>query len=340
VPTLNRASAGIRFGACRRRFQGTTIAVLVALLVSSVAQAQNAPGTWRVAEGRVLRALGDTSVALPNQWVTLHRVGPDTAAPLDSVQTDARGKFDFRYQLSGSRDAIYFASSTHGGIAYFTPPLTGATTERGALELVVFDTSSVSRPLSVRGRHVIVGAPAPSGGRTVIEVFEISNDSSVTLVAGPGDAPTFTAMVPRTASAFQVRESDVAKDAITLRDGRVEVRAPIAPGLRQIAFSYEMPKRAKALRFPVERPTPVLEVLAEEPLARIGGGAVTEVDPVTIDGRGFRRYLAQDPPPAGVVTMEFPATPTATRQLYLAVVIVAVGAAMLAALARAAMRRR
>ncbi len=301
---------------------------------------ESAPGTRRVALGRVERALGDTSVALPDQWVTLHRVGRDTAAPLDSVRTDARGRFGFRYQLSGSSDAIYFASSTHGGIAYFTPPLTGAPTDQGGLEIVVFDTSSASRPPSIRGRHIIVAAPSPSGVRTVIEVFEIANDSSVTLVAGPGDAPTFTVMVPRTATAFQARESDVAKDAITLRDGRVEVRAPIAPGLRQIAFSYEMPRRAKSLRFPVERPTPVLEVLAEEPLARVGGGAVTEVDPVNIDGRGFRRYLAQDPPPAGVVTMDFPATPTATRQVYLAVVIVAVGAAMLAALARAAMRRR
>jgi hypothetical protein len=41
-----------------------------------------------------------------------------------------------------------------------------------------------------------------------------------------------------------------------------------------------------------------------------------------------------------VVTIEFPAAPAGMRQLYVTVVILAVGVAMLAALARAAMRRR
>lgn len=286
------------------------------------------------------RAVGDSSQALAGVWVTLHRVGPDTAAPIDSMRTDARGRFSFTYRLSGSPQAVYFASSSHAGIAYFTPPLTGEREERGGLEIIVFDTSSVTRPLSVRGRHIIVSGAAASGDRTIVEVFELSNDSSVTLVAGSEDKPTFTALIPGAATNFQARESDVAADAITVRDGRVEIRAPVAPGLRQIAFSYMMPGSATVLRFPVERATPVLEVLAEEPMARVTGSAVVEVDPVTIDGRGFKRFLAQDPPPTGVVTVEFPAAPRETRQLYVAAVLLGVGVAMLLALARAAMRRR
>lgn len=327
-----------RRGSWARRLSAAAL-VFVGALAASPSEAQHTSSAARIAGGRVQRAAADTSVPLSGAWVILHRVGPDTAAPLDSTRTDARGRFRFAYRTTGSADAVYFASSSYAGIAYFTQPLTGASTERTDLELVVFDTSSLSRTLTVRGRHVIVSGPADDG-RTVIEVFELSNDSSVTLVAGEGDAPTFTTTIPETATAFQARDSDVARDAISMNRGRVEVRAPIAPGLKQLAFSYQMPTRANTLRFPVERATPVLEVLAEEPMARVSGAGLIEVDPITIDGRGFRRFLAQDPPTSGVVTMEFPAAPKSTRQLYLVVVVLGVGIAMLFALARVAFRRR
>ena len=56
-------------------------------------------------------------------WVTLHRVGKDTAGPIDSVRTDGQGHYRFRWTPFGTADGVYFASTTWGGIAYFTPPL-------------------------------------------------------------------------------------------------------------------------------------------------------------------------------------------------------------------------
>jgi hypothetical protein len=44
-------------------------------------------------------------------WVVLHRVGPDRAGPIDSVQSDARGRFSFNYERTGSADAVYFVSA-------------------------------------------------------------------------------------------------------------------------------------------------------------------------------------------------------------------------------------
>ena len=44
--------------------------------------------------------------------VVLHRVGADNAGPLDSMLTDARGRYHFQYAKSGSPDAIYFVSAT------------------------------------------------------------------------------------------------------------------------------------------------------------------------------------------------------------------------------------
>ena len=54
--------------------------------------------------------------------VVLHRVGPDRAGPLDSLQSDSRGRYSFKYQRTGSEDAIYFGASygalpIHGALA-------------------------------------------------------------------------------------------------------------------------------------------------------------------------------------------------------------------------------
>ena len=43
---------------------------------------------------------------VPAAWVVLHRVGPDRAGPLDSVRSDSRGRYAFRYTRTGSEDAI------------------------------------------------------------------------------------------------------------------------------------------------------------------------------------------------------------------------------------------
>ena len=295
----------------------------------------------RAATGVLQRASGDTAVPVSNAWVVLHRVGSDGGAPLDSTRSNARGVFHFNYRHTGSDDAIYFASSSYGGIAYFTPPLPRrASTPADDSVIVVYDTTSESLRMKVRARHIIASAPAATGTRMIIEVYEISNDSSVTLVAGHGDSPTFWAPVPASAKSFNARQSDVAPEAVTLRDGRVEVRAPLAPGLKQIAFSYELPLKETNLRFLVGSETPVLELLAEEPSARVGGAGLIEADPVTIEARTFKRFLSQNPPATAVVTIDYPEAPLGRRQLYVATVILAVGVAMLAALARASMRRR
>lgn len=288
------------------------------------------------------RASGDTALPLPDAWVVLHRVGSDGGAPIDSTRSDARGRFRFRYQLSGSAGAIYFASSSYGGIAYFTPPLPAGEARRTSegVVIVVYDTTSRKLPMHVRGRHIVASAPSGADTRTIIEVYEISNDSSLTLVSGQGDAPTFAVVVPANARAFHPRDSDIATDAMALRNGRVEVNAPLAPGLKQIAFSYDLPVSDRHLRFDVGRDTPVLELLTEEPFARVTGAGLIEVDPVKIEARSFKRYLSQNPPPAAVASIDYPDAPVNTRQLYVAVVILAVGVAMLGALARASMRRR
>ncbi|MFY7923398.1 MAG: hypothetical protein ACOVSI_13400, partial [Gemmatimonas sp.] len=108
----------------------------------------------RAVEGRVRRPMrsgGDSTGMGPASqvWVTLHRVGKDTAGPIDSVKSDAAGRYRFTYAPFGTPDAVYFASTTYGGIAYFTAPLRSAKAVGDETEITVFDTTSRTFPLSI-----------------------------------------------------------------------------------------------------------------------------------------------------------------------------------------------
>ncbi len=284
---------------------------------------------------------GQRLAPVTGEWVTLHRVGTDTAGPMDSVRTDAQGRYTFTYRPWGARDAVYFVSATYDGIAYFSQPLAQPVVRGAESEITVYDTTAHAVPLRMRGRHLVVSAPTAAGYRSVIEVFELSNDSSVTLVPGGprAERPSWSLALPAGTQRFQVGQGDVSAAAVTVDRGIAEVFAPIAPGLKQISFSYALPPTA----FPLTRALPtgaiVLEVLVEEPSARVIAPRLHEVQPVSVEGRTFRRFLGQDVPAGATLRVTVPVTLGNRRALYFAVVAIVIGAAMLASLALAFRRR-
>jgi hypothetical protein len=273
--------------------------------------------------------------------VTLHRVGKDTAGPIDSVRADANGRYHFRWTPFGATDAVYFASVTWGSIAYFTAPLRAAAATGDDAEITVFDTTSRVFPLSVKGRHLIVGQADSTESRTVIEVYELSNDSLRTLISTDGKTPTATwsVTIPQAAQDVRVTQGEIAPDAFAHERGHVAVFAPIAPGLKQIAFSYKLPVSSFPIVVAAERGAVVLEVLLEEPEGKVSGASVAAVDPVTLENRKFQRFLAQDVKNGATFTVELPARRALGRNLYIAAVLVAIGFLMLLALSRAMQRR-
>ena len=133
-------------------------------------------------------------------------------------------------------------------------------------------------------------------------------------------------------------QGDVSSDAISVVAGRVQVNAPISPGLRQVTFSYEIPTKRDPIEVLVEQPATVLEVLVEEPQAVVTGAGLVNVDAVTIDGRPFRRFLAQDVAAAQVISISIPPSASASS-LRMMMIVTAVGAAMLLGLGMYTMRR-
>ncbi len=290
--------------------------------------------------GQVVRPGTTSMLPVPNVWVTLHRVGSDNAAPLDSTMADGSGHYKFDFVRTGDERAIYFVSASYGGVAYFTPPLAHNTVRGLEAEVAVFDTTSGPVPISTRGHHIIVSSVDANATRTVTEVFELANDSSVTRVA-VGNAAVWSSALPTRAGNFKVSQGDIPAAAVRFAKGKANVYAPIAPGLKQLSYSYSLPADAFPLSIPIVRDTQILEVLIEEEKGAVSGAKLEEKDPVAIERRSFRRFLADDVPANSLSLIDLP--PVAKRSdidpRYMIAITALIGLTMIFVLARALRRR-
>lgn len=319
------------------------VALLLLPLTGRAAGAQAAPGAEdvpvesRSVRGRVTRPGPGGERAAPGAWVVLHRIASEGAGPLDSMRTDAQGRFAFTYRARGD-DALHFVSSSWAGIAYFSSPLRQADVREPDADIAVFDTASRGVRLTARGRHLVVSAVDSAGKRSVVDIAEISNDTTLTAV-GSDQAPVWTVPLPNDAQRPRVGQGDVSADAVTFRAGRALVSAPISPGVKQLAISYEIEGDALPLSVPLEQPTEVLEVLVEDPTATVEGATLRQVDPVSIEGRNFVRWLAQDVPANAVVRIAVTERPDAKGSQLRYAIIATLGFLMLGILV-VALRRR
>jgi hypothetical protein len=290
----------------------------------------------RIVSGRVVVQRAGDAHPVAGSMVTLHRVGSDTAGAIDSVQSDARGRYRFSFRPSGAEGAVYFAAVLFGGVAYFTAPLGSTATEGESAEITVFDTASTGIDIGVRGRHLAISAPSTTGNRAVVDVFELGNDSLRTLVAASAKAPTWRVLLPDGAeNATVLRDAgDIAAAAVVVADGAAAVVAPFAPGLKQLALRYELRPSHDSLTIPLIEATGVLEVLLEEVDARASGAGLTARGPVTVEGKSLQRYVAQDVPASAVLTIVFPSSgsPPRNRPWLLALLGAVVAGAVSAAL--------
>ena len=314
--------------------------LLAFALVVATANAQEAENNApRQLSGHVMRAVKRGLAPAPRLMVVLHRVGADHAGPIDSVLTGKDGRYAFTYRPSGNADAVYLASVGYQGIMYFSTP---AAASQGVPDgdITVFDTTSGPVPIRVAGHHIIVSAPRGDGLREVEEVYELSNDSSVTRIARGDSVPVWSTVAPNDAIGVQgAPTADIAPAAVAVRGHRVELYAPISPGMRQLAYGYAMRATSFPLTLAMSGPTEVLEVLVEEAAGRAEGPGLTELAPVSKGGRTFRRFLAQDLRANSSVRVEVPASITHESARVARWLTIALAAAMIAVLVWTLMRR-
>ena len=245
-----------------------------------------------VLAGRVVRVRGADTVALPGHEIVAHRVGSDRQGPVDSLRSDARGRFGFRVAKPDS-GAMYVVSTLYAGIGYFSAPFSSAQ-RAGADSIVlpVFDTTSAGAPLDVAVRHLVVSAPdRADGSRDVLDIVQVANPGTATLVS-KDSAPTWHMQLPRGIESFRVGEGDVPSDAVRRSGDSILVRAPFPPGVKQVVGIYVVPQGLKTLRVPIDQPTAQLEVLVEDSLANAGGAALAAGNPLVLEGRTFRHFAS------------------------------------------------
>ena len=320
------------------------LAALLSLAHRSAAQRpgpRSAPTDDKaLVSGRVSSPGLKTDMPIAGVMVTLHRVGTDSSGPVDSIRTDAAGQYELHYRRPLSDDAVYFAAAVYRGIAYFSTPLKSQRAKGEEGEITVFDTTSRAVDLHVRGHHVVVSGPRPDGLRNIVEVWELSNDTTVTIVGRDSLTPVWKGVLPASAADFAGGEGDVSPGALAARGDHVVLLAPFGPGVKQLSYSYTLPPGVFPLTIALENPTVVLEVLAEEPGAQVTGAGLRAMAAATTGGRTFKRFLTQDVPAGSQVRVTVPVTAEGTRIKVLMGVAALIAVVMAGALTRALVRRR
>ena len=305
------------------------------------AQVVDSTAAMRRVDGGIFRGLRSGQQALVGQWVVLHRLGPERSGPIDSIRTGPKGVYSFRYRATGDSSAIYFVTTSYGGIVYPTAPFRSERVGGEAATIIVFDTSSAPASIKLGGRHLIVGAQQANGRRPIGEVYDLENDTTVTFIARDSTKPVYTVHVPANAENFRLNgNGEIGAGAVSRRGTDVGVFAPLSPGIRQFAFTYELPSKSFPLVIPATVPIGVFEVLVEDPTADVRAPGIREVQSTDMEGRTFRRFLAQEIPPSGVVTINVPRIPVAEREKVYVGVGVTVLVMMIGTFAFAMTRRR
>ena len=236
---------------------------------------------------------GADTVPVPGAWVVAHRVGPERQGAIDSLRSDARGRFRFTVPRPESL-TVYLVSSRYAGIGYFSEPFDHRSRAGAdALTLAVFDTASGGAPLTIAGRHVVVTRPDASGLRRVLDVVDVRNDGATTRVAADSLAPVWRMRLPDDVNELEVGQSEFATSSIRFENGAVLVAAPFPPGEKQVAVTYVLPADASRFTVPVDQPTAEFSVLAEDSLTSVAGG-LSRADPLVLEGRVFQRFVARN----------------------------------------------
>ena len=236
--------------------------------------------------------------------VVLHRVSPFFSGEVDSVSVRRDGGFEFA--IPGAFDPlagdVYFASLRFQGVLYFGGPVSEAADTVGTYLIRAFPTVGAGPGirLPVRVRNTFLERSGSGSGWTVTDLFEIRNNTAMTVIASEEGA-TWSHALPPGAIGFEVGQSDLAPDAASFGGGSVHVSAPVPPGESVYLVHYRIP--GDAFTLPLEGGTGSMELLFREPAGELTVNGLAALSPLDMEGGTYRRFAGRDLA-ATVVTVE------------------------------------
>ena len=288
--------------------------------------------------GRVLRGGRDT-VPLANAWVVLHKITRETGAPVDSVRSDARGRYRIQLRQPDS-GSVYVVSAWFDSLAYFSLPLN--VIDRPAVhveDIMTFPTSASGPPLRLARRLATVAAAHDDGTREVLEILELENPGVTTRITKDTLAPTWAGAVPRNAGQFKGGQGDISPEAMVFKNDSIYVLGPIPPGpVKQLSYGYSLPAGTRTLAIPIDQATTELNLLIEDTAAVVHAPKLDSLGVSELEQRRFAAYRAGPLAPGDRVEIVLP--PTGFRaQALLPYVIALLAAGMVVALVWALRKR-
>jgi hypothetical protein len=258
--------------------------MLAAILLAAALHAVGPGGT---VAGRVVRVVAGDTVAAAGAMVVLHGITPTVQGPVDSVRSDAEGRF--RLRAPADTATILLVSARWGGIEYFSVPLDrGSAAADTPVQVVVADTSTAA-PVALLSRHLVIGAPAADGTRNAVDLFILANTGTRTRVAVDSVTPTWRLVLPPNVANVVIGESDFADDVMHLHGDTLELTAAIPPGQRQILVNYQVPPATRRMVVPYGEAAPLANILLEEDDAEVVG-VLARADTASVDGRRYTRW--------------------------------------------------
>ena len=302
------------------------LAAALGLLLAPAAPAQTA-GPLTLA-GHALRVtLGGDSVPFAGAWIVAHHVDAERQGPVDSVRSDAGGRFRLVVPKPDTA-GMYVVSTRYRDIGYFGAPVTVADRAGvAAMVLAVYDTSTQGPALTVLLRHLVLTSPDADGSHRVLDIFEVHNAGTTTRVSADSNGATWRARLPSGIADFVLGESDISPAAVRREGDEMLVGAPFPPGDKQVLATYTLPRGARELRIPIDQPTARLDLLVEDSTSSADGAGVQAGPPLEIQGRRFRRFGAERLAAGAVVTLHLAPTADAGRR-FTWLIVVAAGLAL------------
>ena len=288
--------------------------------------------------GRVLRGGRDT-MPLARAMVVLHHVSRDNAGPIDSLPSDARGRYRFEIRRPDSAGA-YIVTVWYDSIAYVSNALTlGGRPVVHVDDIVTYPTTIDRPPIALARRLATIARAGDEGTREVLEILELENHGVTTRIAKDSMQAVWAGRVPEHTGQFRGGQGDISAEAIRFRHDSVLVLAPIGPGpAKQVSYAYSISAGVRTFVIPIDQPTAEVNLLVEDTLARVRATKLDTLGVQAIEQRRFAAYRAGPLAAGDRVEIDLPAGKF-RAQLVLPYVIGVLAAVMVGALIWALRRK-